>query len=900
MKRKRIYNILLSAVLCILSVSYAYAAVPVGKLIHIEGQVDILREGKLPAVPAKTGDAISVKDIIRTKSASKAEVAFIDGNILKIAQRSRIDINEYTADGKSSASINMPRGKVEANIDKKITTRIAEFPTANKFEIRTPAAVAGVRGTKYFTFHERGVTGILVKEGKVETFNPKFPNIKVQVTAGQITTVSESRPPAPPRSATDAEKKGHEKDTAPSEKPKDNDKPKDTAKAEGQPKSDKPAEQQPSNQQPSGQSAAQPAPSAPVAPPPPPPVFVDPMIIAAPPPPLPAFTYVPPPPPPITETTTTTSTSSTFKVPITIKLTWGQNPNDLDAHLWVPQYLQNGGETSHFNVYYGNTGNQSVYPYARLDQDVTGGYGPETITVHKLLSGNYYYSVKCFGCEVQSELTGSNAQVEWKDNAGTTYNFNVPTSGDGYWWNVFKFTEETLTTLNNISSSSTALNFMKTINGTTYALTNGFNAFYRNGSTNIWSDNPAYINLLGYYIPGVKQHDVWYGNVHSYNSKNYTATTYDGGAYYGFLGGIKAPASGTSYDNVEGGFMAIYIDPADSNGISRAGILKGTLNGVAYPYMELMDIDGTIYRTQMLDNIDIIPANLVNSISKYSISSNSNTSFMFNGNGMGDAHSRPYSYNAGFSGINGLGWGVYNANTTGSYSGISPSDNWNWSMTHNDITRITGMEANGTQWSGNIIKAEHRGYYADITSNAHTGIYVGELKGTFNPMETGGTWMAVSTGVYMETNQLLNMLAVESGKSKLQQLNIPVVEVGRANFSGNGNNLTVNMNDVIFLANQSGQKATMWATGSVSGSYTAAPTIGTAVTLNGTSGFTGSVDFTPKVWDTGNNKWLSTVSGSGDLSGGSYTGTVIMKGAGAGTINQSNSTFSGTAAGTAK
>jgi len=152
----------------------------------------------------------------------------------------------------------------------------------------------------------------------------------------------------------------------------------------------------------------------------------------------------------------------------------------------------------------------------------------------------------------------------------------------------------------------------------------------------------------------------------------------------------------------------------------------------------------------------------------------------------------------------------------------------------------------------------------------------------------------------METNQLLNMLAVESGKSKLQQLNIPVVEVGRANFSGNGNNLTVNMNDVIFLANQSGQKATMWATGSVSGSYTAAPTIGTAVTLNGTSGFTGSVDFTPKVWDTGNNKWLSTVSGSGDLSGGSYTGTVIMKGAGAGTINQSNSTFSGTAAGTAK
>ncbi|HCZ11052.1 MAG TPA: hypothetical protein DHV16_02090 [Nitrospiraceae bacterium] len=311
----------------------------IGKITIVEGQVDILKEGKLPAIPAKAGATISVKDIIRTKSASKTEVVFNDGNILKIAQRSRIDINEYTADGQSKASLNLPRGKVEATVDKRITTRIAESPTANKFEIRTPVAVAGVRGTQYFTFHERGVTGILVKEGKVETYNPKFPAVKVQVTAGQITTVSENRPPQAPRPATDAEKKGHEKDTAPSEKPKDKaedkpkndkpkddkpadnkpgdkpaDKPKETAKAEGQPKSDQPAPNEPAAPPPpTTTTVSGPTPPAglePLAPPPPPPPMIDPTFITAPPPPPPTTTFIYIPPPPITETTTTTTTTT--------------------------------------------------------------------------------------------------------------------------------------------------------------------------------------------------------------------------------------------------------------------------------------------------------------------------------------------------------------------------------------------------------------------------------------------------------------------------------------------------------------------------------------------------------------------------------------------------------------
>ncbi|MBI5874252.1 MAG: hypothetical protein HZB81_00095, partial [Deltaproteobacteria bacterium] len=56
--------------------------------------------------------------------------------------------------------------------------------------------------------------------------------------------------------------------------------------------------------------------------------------------------------------------------------------------------------------------------------------------------------------------------------------------------------------------------------------------------------------------------------------------------------------------------------------------------------------------------------------------------------------------------------------------------------------------------------------------------------------------------------------------------------------------------------------------------------------------------FTPKVWDSVNNKWIATVDGSGTLSGGSYNGSTTFNGAAAGTIG--GGTFSGTGAGVAQ
>jgi len=179
------------------------AAESVGKFTKVEGTVDVLREGNLPAIPVKVGDPIFVKDVIRTKSNSMAEIIFVDGNTIKVSQRSRIDVSEYLAEENRSLEIlKLQRGRVEATVLGKNAKRISLSPNAHKFEIHTPCAVTGVRGTKYWTSQWENCANIAVQEGKVYVYNPKFPEKIVEVRAGQMTKACEDSPPLQPIDAT--------------------------------------------------------------------------------------------------------------------------------------------------------------------------------------------------------------------------------------------------------------------------------------------------------------------------------------------------------------------------------------------------------------------------------------------------------------------------------------------------------------------------------------------------------------------------------------------------------------------------------------------------------------------------------------------------------------------------
>ena len=117
---------------------------------------------------------------------------------------------------------------------------------------------------------------------------------------------------------------------------------------------------------------------------------------------------------------------------VTIKLTWGAAPSDLDSHLWTP-----AGD----HVYYGNDGFLNTAPWAALDVDDVSSYGPEVITITRLMVGTYRYSVNNYSGQGSAFISASGARVEL-NIPGRSVELFAPPSGDTSttnWWNLFEF-----------------------------------------------------------------------------------------------------------------------------------------------------------------------------------------------------------------------------------------------------------------------------------------------------------------------------------------------------------------------------------------------------------------------------------------------------------------------------
>jgi hypothetical protein len=182
-------------------------AAPVGRLVQVQGRVDVLKAGKNIVTPVSLGDAVDVGDVYRAKSASAAEIQFTNGNSLKIGPSSRVEIKEYTMEGeKSSASVRLHRGRVQAVAGDDFLKKAASVIEGSKFEVETPNAVAGIRGTSMVVFYERGVGGTLFLEGHGYLYSLDIPGQIIPIQAGYISFVmGRSVMPTLPRKATPAE-----------------------------------------------------------------------------------------------------------------------------------------------------------------------------------------------------------------------------------------------------------------------------------------------------------------------------------------------------------------------------------------------------------------------------------------------------------------------------------------------------------------------------------------------------------------------------------------------------------------------------------------------------------------------------------------------------------------------
>ncbi len=174
----------------VLFVTVIAAAAPVGKITRVEGRVDVLKAGQRSVMNVSLGDNVDVGDIYRAKTNSRAEITFFNKNIIRIAPATRVQVSQCSEEGNRSSHImKLDRGKVQAVSGEEFVKKVSSFAEGNRFEVHTPNAVAGIRGSGMTVGFAQMVTGLFFSTGRGYFYNPGAPGRVVNVTAGHVSFV---------------------------------------------------------------------------------------------------------------------------------------------------------------------------------------------------------------------------------------------------------------------------------------------------------------------------------------------------------------------------------------------------------------------------------------------------------------------------------------------------------------------------------------------------------------------------------------------------------------------------------------------------------------------------------------------------------------------------------------
>ncbi|MGZ6442447.1 MAG: FecR family protein [Pseudobdellovibrionaceae bacterium] len=172
-----------------------------GILMVVKGSVKIQNASK-QSTDAKVGSKVQVGDTIITGEDARAKVVMSDRNVINVNPNTQVVISAYKNDaatGEKNVELNLLQGKVRNNVEQ---TYDGE---KSKFLIKTPTAVAGVRGTQFLAGFDPGtrMTSIVTFKGAVSLAsigaNGKVIGAPVMVKKGQMTHVAPNAIPENPK-----------------------------------------------------------------------------------------------------------------------------------------------------------------------------------------------------------------------------------------------------------------------------------------------------------------------------------------------------------------------------------------------------------------------------------------------------------------------------------------------------------------------------------------------------------------------------------------------------------------------------------------------------------------------------------------------------------------------------
>jgi ferric-dicitrate binding protein FerR (iron transport regulator) len=179
-------------ILCTLAVP-ALAQQPLGSVASLSGDVDItvISSGKkfIPDI----GTPITDDYKIRTGNRSFVELILNDGSKVSIKEVTVLNIsNLKQKEQDPPTKIRVLTGKLRITVKKLFKS--------DSLLVRTPSAIAGVRGTDFGIIATNSETKVIVYEGEVETANSDSNIIKsFMVREGEEVSILKDSPPTEPR-----------------------------------------------------------------------------------------------------------------------------------------------------------------------------------------------------------------------------------------------------------------------------------------------------------------------------------------------------------------------------------------------------------------------------------------------------------------------------------------------------------------------------------------------------------------------------------------------------------------------------------------------------------------------------------------------------------------------------
>jgi ferric-dicitrate binding protein FerR (iron transport regulator) len=165
-----------------------------GEVARVIPAVSIARGSKTLTASAKS--VVDWQDLVNTQINGRARIALDDGSVLNVGSQSSMHVVKHDA-GAQQTELELTYGKLRSQ-----AVKIAK--PDGKFEVHTPAGVAGVVGTDFYVGYDNSTMNVIVFEGLVRVCN--LAGVCVVVKAGQMSSVrsgDNSTPLAPAQATLD-------------------------------------------------------------------------------------------------------------------------------------------------------------------------------------------------------------------------------------------------------------------------------------------------------------------------------------------------------------------------------------------------------------------------------------------------------------------------------------------------------------------------------------------------------------------------------------------------------------------------------------------------------------------------------------------------------------------------